>query len=178
MSKTVFASIAATAAMLVATNARADVFVDVGLHSTRVEADVATFPRVTTTESGLHLGVGVRRELTGGSIGARAELENIDGDLLLAVRALDYRRHLSQRLAVTAFLGAARLDLATPAYGYYLGGGVMWRDVLPQFDIGIEARYADKVARDKLLPSDPVFAQRNDIFYDVKSLALYLSLKW
>ena len=177
MSKTVFASIAATAAMLVATNARADVFVDVGLHSTRVEADVATFPRVTTTESGLHLGVGARRELTGGSIGARAEVENIDGDLLLAVRALDYRRHLSQRFAVTAFLGAARLDLATPAYGYYLGGGVQLKDLWPSWSLSVDLHYGDKIARDNLLPSDPQ-GGKNDNFYDLSGLAVYFSRRF
>jgi len=177
MSKTVFASIAAAAAMLSATNARADVFVDVGLHGTRVEADVATFARVTTTESGLHLGVGVRRELTGGSIGARAELENIDGDLLLAVRALDYRRHLSQRLAVTAFLGAARLDLATPAYGYYLGGGVQLKDLWPSWSLSVDLHYGDKIARDNLLPSDPQ-GGKNDNFYDLSGLAVYFSRRF
>ena len=31
-----------------------------------------------------------------GSIGARIELDDLDGDLLLAVRAFDYRRHLSR----------------------------------------------------------------------------------
>ena len=62
------------------------------------------FPRTTTTQSGVHVGLGVRRELANGSIGARAEIEDVDGDLLLAVRALDYRRHLTERFAVTAFL--------------------------------------------------------------------------
>ena len=177
MSKTVFASIAAAAVMLVATNAGADAFVDVGLHGTRVEADVATFPRVTTTESGLHLGVGVRRELTRGSIGARAELEDVDGDLLLAVRALDYRRHLTQRFAVTAFLGAARLDLATPAYGYYFGGGVQLKDLWPSWSLNVDVHYGDKIARDNLLPSDPQ-GGKNDNFYDLSGLAVYLSRRF
>ena len=177
MSKTVFASIAAAAVMLVATNAGADVFVDVGLHGTRVEADVATFPRVTTTESGLHLGVGVRRELTRGSIGARAELEDVDGDLLLAVRAFDYRRHLTQRFAVTAFLGAARLDLATPAYGYYFGGGVQLKDLWPSWSLNVDVHYGDKIARDNLLPSDPQ-GGKNDNFYDLSGLAVYLSRRF
>ena len=108
----------------------------------------------------------------------RLELGRIDDDYMLSVRAIDYRYRLWGPLAISAFLGAARYDLATPAYGYYLGAGVMWRDVLPQFDVGIEAHYADKVARDKLLPGDPVWTQRDDTFYDVKSALLYVSRKW
>ena len=51
---------------------------------------------VTSDASGLHVGAGLRRELAHGSIGARVELDDLDGDLLLAVRAFDYRRHLSR----------------------------------------------------------------------------------
>ena len=177
MSKTLFGSVAAAVAMLSATDACADVFVDLGMHGTRVEADVATFTRVTTTESGVHLGVGVRRELTSGSIGARAELEDVGGDLLLAVRALDYRRHLSQRFAVTAFLGAARLDLATPAYGYYLGGGVQLKDLWPSWSLSMDLHYGDKIARDNLLPSDPQ-GGKPDNFYDLSGLAVYFSRRF
>jgi opacity protein-like surface antigen len=176
MSNTLLTSVAA-AALLLAAGARAEVFLDVGLHGTHVEADVATFTRVTTTESGLHLGLGVRRELASGSIGARAELDDIDGDLLLAVRALDYRRHLTQRFAVTAFLGAARLDLATPAYGYYLGAGVQLKELWPSWSLALDVRYGDKIARDNLLPSDPQ-GGKNDNFYDLSGIAVYLSRRF
>ena len=180
MSNTLFASVAAVAAtVLSAADAHADVFMDLGVHGTHVEADVATFTRTTTSESGLHLGLGVRRELANGSIGARAELDDIDGDLLLAVRALDYRRHLTQRFAVTAFLGAARLDLATPAYGYYLGTGVQIKELLPSWTLGVDLRYGDKIARDNLLPSDPPPTNgRDDNFYDLSGIAVYLSRRF
>jgi hypothetical protein len=178
MSYTRFATLAAAAvALFSAANARAEAFLAFGLHGTRVEADVATFTRVTTTESGVHLGAGVRRELDRGSIGARVELDNVDGDLLLAVRAMDYRRHLTQRFAVTAFLGAARLDLATPAYGYYLGGGVELKELRPNWDLAIDLRYGDKIARDNLLPSDPQ-GGKNDNFYDLSGIAVYLTRRF
>ena len=78
---------------LPARNVFADAFVDFGVHSTHIEADLAGVPeKPTSTQSGAHLGVGLRRELASGSIGARVELDDVDGDLLLAVRALDYRR--------------------------------------------------------------------------------------
>jgi len=44
--------------------------------------------------------------------------------VLIAVRALDYKHAFSERLSIGGFLGAARLDLATPAYGYWLGGAL------------------------------------------------------
>jgi hypothetical protein len=167
----------AAAATLSTTDARADAFLDVGLHGTHVEADVATLTRVTTTESGAHLGLGVRRELANGSVGARIELDDVDGDLLLAVRALDYRRHLTQRFAVTAFLGAARLDLATPAYGYYLGAGVQLKELWPSWSLAIDLRYGDKIARDNLLPSDPL-GGKPDNFYDLSGVAVYFSRRF
>jgi hypothetical protein len=178
MSNTLFTRlVGAVAAMLLSTDAGADVFLDLGLHGTHVEADVATFTRVTTSQSGLHLGAGLRRELARGSIGARVELDDIDGDLLLAVRALDYRRHLTERLAVTAFLGAARLDLATPAYGYYLGAGVQLNDLWPRWSLAVDLRYGDKIARDNVLPTDPQ-GGKPDNFYDLSGVSVYLSRRF
>ena len=173
-----FIGIAATAAaILSAEGARADVFVDFGVHGMHVEADVATLTRTTTSASGVHLGAGVRRELANGSIGARVELDDVDGELLFAVRAFDYRRHLTERFAVTAFFGAARLDLATPAYGYYLGTGVELKELWPSWTLGIDFRYGDKIARDNVLPTDPQ-GGKPDNFYDLSGLAFYLSKRF
>lgn len=169
---------AAVIAALAQGSAAAEAFFDVGLNTTRVEADIATLPdKVTSTESGWHLGAGLRRELEKGSIGARVELDDIDGDLLLAVRALDYRRHLSERLALTAFAGAARLDLGTPAHGYYLGGGVELKELLPGWTLAVDLRLYDKLARDNLLPSDPQ-GGRPDNFYDLTGVAVYFSRRF
>ena len=178
MSNTALARIAAAAtAALLVVEAHAELFLDVGVHGTHVEADVATLTRTTTSESGLHLGAGLRRELAKGSIGARAELDDIDGNALLAVRALDYRRHLTQRFSVTAFLGAARLDLATPAYGYYMGTGVELKDLWPSWSVSLDLRYGDKIARDNLLPGDPQ-GGKPDNFYDLSGISVYLSRRF
>ncbi len=159
--------------------ASADVFVDLGLHSTRVEADIAMLPdKVTSTQSGVHLGAGLRRELARGSIGARIELDDLDGDLLISVRALDYRRHLSERFAVTAFVGAAQLDLATPAHGYYLGGGVELKDLWPSWNLALDVRFGDKLARDNVFASDPQGGDRPDTFYDLKGVSVYFSRRF
>lgn len=157
----------------------ADLFVDAGINASRVQIRVGdgSPKRTTSTEVAPHLGIGARRAVTERSdLGVRAEIDRIDGEQLLAVRALDYRYRFRNPLAVTAFLGAARYDLATPAYGYYLGVGAQWRDVLPRFDLNLDVRYADKVARDKL--SDAGSSLRPDSFYDITGATLSLSYRW
>jgi hypothetical protein len=166
---------AAVVAAALARQASAEAFVEVGANATRVETDIVTLPHTFTNTSGLHVGAGIRRELSRGSIGARLELDDVDGDVLLAVRAFDYRRHLSDRLAWTAFAGAARIDLGTPAYGYYFGGGVELKDLWPRWSLGIDLRIGDKLARDNVLPTDPI---GDDNFYDVTGLAVYLSRRF
>lgn len=159
--------------------AHAEVFVDLGVHVTRVEADIATLAtKPTSTESGLHVGIGVRRALAGrGEIGARLELDNVDSDLLLGVRAFDYRFWRTDRFALGAFIGAARLDLATPAYGYYLGGGVHFKELVSDWDLSAELRLGDKIARDNLLPTDPQ-GGRPDNFYDLTGVSVYLTRRF
>ncbi len=154
-------------------------FVDLGLNSSRVGAKIANQQaRITTNTTGLHLGVGVRRELPqGGNIGVRLELDDVGSNMLLAIRAFDYRFNLSQRLAINAFAGAARLDLATPAYGYYFGGGVQFKDLRPKWDLSIDVRYGDKIARDNLLPTDPQGGSP-DNFYDLAGISAYLSWRF
>jgi hypothetical protein len=172
------AAVAGFVGMLLAHGANAEVFVDVGINSTRVEAEIATQSGTTeTSSSGFHVGVGMRRELRQGSIGARLEVDDVDSDLLLSVRALDYRRHVSDRIAITAFLGAARLDLATPAFGYYYGGGVELKELLRGWNLGIDLRIGDKIARDNVLPTDPQ-GGRPDNFYDLTGVSLYFSRRF
>ena len=95
------------------------------------------------------------------------------------MRALDYRYRWGKHVAVSGFLGAARYDLATPAFGYYFGAGAQWRDVWPRIDVGVDLRIAEKVARDKLVASDPnPSVGRPDVFYDINSASVYLTYRW
>lgn len=171
-------------ALLVATlaaamPASAELFVDVGATGSRVDSIIANrVGKVSRDEAGLHLGFGARRSIGERSdLSVRVELDSVGSDWLLAVRALDYRFHLSDRFAVSGFLGAARLDLATPAYGYYLGLGGQWKDVTPGWDLSLDLHVSDKVARDNLLPSDPQGGSP-DNFYDVYGLSVYLSYRF
>jgi hypothetical protein len=159
----------------------AELFVDGGINMHRVQIRLGddTPKHTTSTEAAPHFAIGARRAVSARSdLGVRAEIDRIDDEMLLGVRALDYRYRFGGPLAISAFVGAARYDLATPAYGYYYGIGAQWREVLPNFDLSLDLRYADKVARDKLLPSDPPSDPRPDSFYDITSATLSLSYKW
>lgn len=159
--------------------ARSELSVDIGGQSSRVEARIANMEgTVDTTETGAHLGLGVLRRFgERNELGVRLELDNLGSDLLLAVRAVDWRYRFSERLSAGAFIGAARLDLATPAYGYYFGGGVQFRDLMPRWDLGVDLRYGDKVARDNILPTDPQGGSP-DNFYDILGVSVYFSRRF
>ena len=110
----------------------------------------------TDLEVAPHFGLGARRSVSVGSdLGVRLELDRIDDELLLSVRALDYRYRFRSPLALSFFVGASRYDLATPAYGYYLGAGVQWRNLCRDSMSVVDLRYCDKIALDKLPPQDP-----------------------
>ena len=157
--------------------AGAEILVDFGVSSTRVEADIANAASiVSTTSSGYHVGAGVRRTLKRGSVGVRLDLEDVDSNLLIAVRALDYKHAFSERLSIGGFLGAARLDLATPAYGYWLGGALEY-DFSKRWAVSVDLRIGDKLARDNLLPTDPQ-GGRPDNFYDLRGIGIYLSRRF
>ncbi|HMB72180.1 MAG TPA: hypothetical protein VKQ06_01300 [Gammaproteobacteria bacterium] len=164
------------AASLTAHRGHAQVFVDFGVHSSEIESRFANLDTpVSVSDSGVHIGLGARRAVTDRSdIGVRLELNSIDGNAFAAVRAVDFRRRFKQRFAVTAFLGAARLDLATPAWGYYVGFGVQWLELAAKWDLSIDAHFGEKVARDNLLPEDPQGGSP-DNFHDVSGVSLYLS---
>ena len=84
--------------------------------------------------SGLHVGVGFRRELTRGSIGARLELDDSTATCSSPSVRSTIGGTCRSGFALTAFAGAARLDLATPAYGYYFGGGVRAQGLWPRWN--------------------------------------------
>lgn len=145
------------------------IFVDAGYNIYRVRTDLTDEPLRTTgpREDGYHFAVGARRAVSDhNDLGSRVEFDDIDGHSLIGVRLVDYRYRFWGPLAADAFFGAARFALGTPAYGYYYGLGLEWRNVIPHLDAGIDFRYDDSIARDHLLPSDPQ-VNRPDSFYDI-----------
>jgi hypothetical protein len=173
------AALIIAAACLAAPPAWAGLFVDVGGNFTRIVSKIALQPaKITAHESGAHLGVGARRKIGAHvDIGVRAEWDEMGPNSFFAVRAFDYRHSFSKRLAATAFLGAARLGLGTPAYGYYLGGGVQLKNLFPQWDLNVDLRYGDRLARDNLLPNDPKGGSP-DNFHAVYGVSVYLSRRF
>lgn len=159
-----------------------DIFVDAGINASRLEfnpSDGGITPMEKTSAVGPHVGVGVRRAVTSRSaVGVRVEMDDIDGMTALGVRAIDYRYSLTHRFAVGAFAGAMRLDAPTAAYGYYGGVNAQLRDVMPRFDLTLDVRATDKIARDVLLPSDPANNTWGDVIYQIYSANLYLSYRF
>jgi hypothetical protein len=163
------------------TDSSVEYFVDAGGSANRLRIEIADGRPVELTDISYapHIGVGARRAVSDNSdLGVRLELDRIDDELLVSVRALDYRYRLNRHAALTFFGGAARYNLATPAFGYYFGAGVQWRDVLPKLDLSLDVRNGNKVARDKVLASDPAPTPRPDMFYDLIGATLYFSYRW
>jgi Capsule assembly protein Wzi len=162
------------------TERHAEVFVDAGLNVNRVRADLEPGIPITTSQLAVdpHIGVGARRAVSANNdLGVRVELDEVDGHALIGVRALDYRYRFSDDFAAGLFFGAARYDLATPAYSVYFGLGGLWRNILPKWDLGLDLRHAQNVARDHVLASDPQ-GVRPDSFYKIDTALLYLSRRF
>jgi Capsule assembly protein Wzi len=156
-----------------------EIFFDAGANANRQSSDISG-PASRThspTQYAPHIALGARRFVSNHSdLGARIELDEIQGRSLIGVRALDYRYRFNGPLALSFFMGASRYALATPAYGIYLGAGVQWRNVIPGWDLGIDGRYDYYIARDHLLPSDPHSPDgRPDSFYNILTPTLWVS---
>jgi hypothetical protein len=155
--------------------------VDAGAVASSVIADITSnTPRVSSGVGfGPHLTIGARRAASAHQdLGAALEADDVHGVSLLSARIIDYRYRFNNPLALNLFLGAARYAALTPAYGFYYGAGLQWRNVLPHWDVGIDYRYASKVDRFRLNPGEPQGGYRPDAYYDISLGTLYVSRKW
>lgn len=160
-----------------------EIFVDAGVVANRVVSDITTTtPRVESgTDYGPHVAVGARRAFSDHQdFGVAVEADDIQGRSLVGARILDYRYRFDGPVALNLFGGAARYGTATPAYGFYFGGGAQWRNIVPHWDLGIEYRYGVKLDRLRVLPSDPPasIGYRPDAYYDISMATLYVSRKF
>jgi hypothetical protein len=155
--------------------------IDAGLVASSVLADITSdTPRVSTGVGyGPHLTIGARRAASEHQdLGAALEADGVHGVSLFGARIIDYRYRFDNPLALNLFLGAARYAALTPAYGFYYGAGIQWRNVLPHWDVGIDLRYASKVDRVRSVPGEPQSGYRPDAYYDITYGALYVSRKF
>ena len=161
----------------------AEWFVDMGAnHSKTVKILEVGSPRVASPwQTGAHVGFGARRTVSErGDIGFRIELDDVEDNALLSVRAIDYRYRLGRKLALSGFLGVARYDYGLATNGYYWGWGVQLRDVLPNWDIGLDWRHHETLNRDKALPTDPVPSVETHprLYIDIDGVSLYVTRRW
>jgi capsule assembly protein Wzi len=159
----------------------AELFVDVGASATRIESQITSdTPRINSgLAAGPHIALGARRAVSEHQdLGVAFEGDDVHGVSLISARIVDYRYRFDNPLAINLFGGAARYAAATPAYGFYFGGGLQWRNILPHWDIGIDYRYATKVDRLRSLPTDPQGGYRPDAYYDISLGTLYVSRKF
>ena len=158
-----------------------EVHVDVGVVASKILADITSdTPRIeSNTGYGPHLTIGARRGFTEHQdIGAALEADDIHGVSLLSARIIDWRWRFANPLALNLYLGAARYAAATPAYGFYYGAGLQWREVIPHWDVGMDYRYGQKLDRLRSLPGEPQSGYRPDAYYDLSMFTLYLSRKF
>lgn len=155
------------------------VFVDVGASYGNAKKIFGVDIPVERTDSEVnpHIAVGARRAVSRRTdFGVRMELDRLDGESLISLRALDYRFRWTPKLAFNAFFGVGRYDFGLPSYGYYWGAGAQLMDVLPGWDLSLDLRQYDKLGRDKTLPNDPPSTpDRTRLFFDAEMLAIYLS---
>ncbi len=157
-----------------------ELFVDVGVNVNQVKADLQKGLPITTSNvgTGPHVAIGARRAVSGNNdLGVRVEFDEVQGHGLIGIRPVDYRYRFNDSFALGAFAGVARYDVETPAYSLYGGIGITWRDMLPKFDLSMEFRYAQNVARDHVLASDPQ-GVRPDSFYKIATGVLYLTRRF
>jgi len=157
--------------------AHAHLFVDAGANGYHLQSDLSNVVPHTVTGNlySPHVALGARREVSlRQDLGVRLEADEIQNHPLLAVRMIDYRYRLIGPLAFEGFFGAARYVRGTPAYGWHMGGGLQYRNVLPGWDLGADYRYDVEMQRDHVLPTDPV-GNRKDSFYNVQGITVYVS---
>jgi hypothetical protein len=157
-----------------------ELFVDAGMNVNQVKVNLQpTLPSVTSGVGvGPHAGIGARRAVSqNNDLGVRLEYDEVQGHGLLGIRPLDYRYRFGNSFALSAFAGVARYDLATPAYSIYGGAGAQWRNVLPKWDLSLDLKYAQNVARDHVLSTDPQ-GPRFDSFYKIATGLLYISRRF
>jgi hypothetical protein len=157
-----------------------ELFVDAGVNANKVRIDRNQILPLITTPLGYgpHFGFGARRAVSeNNDLGVRIEVDQVDGHDLLGARVVDYRHRFSEHFALGVFAGVARYDVATPAYSLYAGMGVQWRNILPKWDLGVDFRYAQNVARDRVLTTD-IQGGRPDTFYKIESGTLYITRRF
>jgi opacity protein-like surface antigen len=124
------------------------------------------------TDVGYHFGVGLFRQQTDSRwvYGVKVEVENVQDNVLVGLRAIDLGFLVTPRFTIDGFLGAARYDLPTAAYGWRLGLGAKYQ-FAERWVLAADYVYNDKLTRDS--GGDNV-----GVFYDIDQGLLYLQYRF
>ncbi|MGO9994177.1 MAG: capsule assembly Wzi family protein [Steroidobacteraceae bacterium] len=157
-----------------------ELFVDAGASASKVRMDLEKGIPITTSNVMVepHVAFGARRAVNEkNDWGVRLELDEVNGHSLIGARAIDYRHRYGDTFALSMYAGVDRYNLATPAYSLYGGIGPQWHNILPKWDVGVDFRYAQNIARNHVLPTD-IQGVRPDSFYKIESVLAYLSRRF
>jgi hypothetical protein len=123
-------------------------------------------------DAGYHLGVGVYRNQADSRwvYGMKVEAEDVQGNMLLSLRALDLGFLVTPRFALKGFVGAARYDLAGAAYGWRFGLGANYQ-FAEHWALAADFVYNDKLAWDAGGPNI-------NVYYDISQALLYLQYRF
>ncbi|MBU2916944.1 hypothetical protein KO505_03075 [Psychrosphaera sp. F3M07] len=129
------------------------------------EAINEPIPEYESAKLGQYLAIAVHKPISDtSSIGTRLDIQNFNDHVLLSVRAIDYQYSLSKSFTTNIFLGAARYQFRTPAYGYSAGIGMLYQpNEWGNWGLQTEFQYFDMLARDKLTAEDPTGAEYNGL---------------
>lgn len=155
-------------------------FLDGGASANRVRTDLDRSLPITTSKVlfSPHAAIGARRAVSDkNDWGVRLEVDSVNGHALIGARPIDYRHRFGDTFALGLYAGAIRYDLATPAYGMYGGIGGQWRNIFPKWDLGLDFRYAQNIARNRVLATD-VSGTRPDSFYKIQTLMGYITRRF
>jgi hypothetical protein len=180
---TVSLRLAILAATLVNGAAAAQSFIDIDAGVVYSDVSASEVSPVdgdfSSGDAGFHFGIGAYRnkEDSPWVYGVKLEVQDVVGNTLFSLRAIDVGYRFSPQFTLNGFLGAARYDLTTAATGYRVGfGGQYWYS--DRWALTTELAFGDALARDKLLPEEDPDVGSPDIFYDVLQLSLYLKYKF
>ena len=157
-------------------------FVSVGYntHTAEFVFEDGSTVALSVDDSGYHLGVGIRSfygKNKNHLFGFAIDIDEIAGDQVIGYRALDYQYLLTDNWRFGGFFGAASIDTGLPQNGFYFGLNTTWVNLFNVFDVVLEYREGDGLARDRFVDElgdpqgEPGFP---DIFLDYSSFAVKL----
>ena len=165
----------------------AEIQLTAGVQTHQVRFDT-TDPEIDSeqpSDTGYHLGIAARRHLGKNDqhrFGFGIDIDEILGDTLIGLRALDYQYLWTSKLRTGLFFGAASLDTGASQNGFYFGSSISATNIIEEgLDLVLEARAGGGLARDRLLDSDPAAPEddnRPDIFLDFLAISLSVSYRF